>query len=111
MNFETLLNIIKNNTPVDKTDLLIADLILEAERDWIKPLNNLDEFILALEEEIGGETSKINLIKLLARYQVNGFKNSAWNTESIMALLEIFELSENDNLKTIFQDLSGRLSV
>ncbi len=111
MNFENLLNIIENNTFADKKDLLIADLILEAEKDWIKPLNNLDEFIAVLEAEIGGETSKINLVKLLDQYQINGFKNSAWNTESVTALLEIFELVEGNSLKTIFQDLSGRLSL
>lgn len=109
MTFEALYSFLKNKETQSKTDLLIVEKILEAERDWTKPLNNLSEFIIALEAEIGGETSKNNLIKLLGSYQINGFENSPWKTESVTILLEIFELTQENNLNIIFEDLSNRI--
>ena len=110
MTFDTLSETIESKAIGSKIDLLIAEKILEAERDWIEPMNDLDDFIIALETEIGGETSKNNLIMLLDRYQINGFENSAWNTESVAILLEIFELTQENNLKTIFENLSYQIS-
>jgi hypothetical protein len=111
MTFETLFNAVENKTVENKTDLLIAERILEAERDWINPLNDLNEFILALETEIGGKTSKANLITLLERYQKDGFINSAWNTESVTILLEIFDFTKDNSLKTVFENLSKKISA
>jgi hypothetical protein len=111
MTFDNLFDIVEKKTFKNRTDLLIAERILEAERDWIKPLYYLNEFILELENEIGGETSKDNLIKLLNRYQKNGFTNSAWNTESVTILLEIFEFTEDSSLKTIFENLLMKINV
>ena len=111
MTFDTLFDIVENKAVENETDLLIAEKILEAERDWIKPLYDLNEFILVLETEIGGETSKTNLIKLLNRYQKNGFINSAWNTESVTILLEIFEFTEDNCLKTVFENLSKKINA
>jgi hypothetical protein len=111
MTFDILFDIVEKNTFENKTDLLIAKRILEAERDWIKPLYDLNEFILELENEIDGETSKDNLIKLLNSYKKNGFIDSAWNTESVTILLEIFEFTEDSCLKTIFENLSKKINV
>jgi len=111
MTFETLFDTVEKKAVENKTDLLIAERILEAEKDWIKPLYDLNEFILALETEIGGETSKDNLIKLLNRYQKKGFINSAWNTESVTILLEIFEFTEDNCLKTVFENLSKKINA
>ena len=111
MTFDILFDIVEKKAVENKTDLLIAERILEAERDWIKPLYDLNEFILELENEIGGETSKDNLIKLLNSYQKNGFINSAWNTESVTILLEIFEFTEDSCLKTVFENLSKKINT
>ena len=38
MTFDILFDIVEKKAVENKTDLLIAERILEAERDWVKPL-------------------------------------------------------------------------
>lgn len=110
MTFDDLHNALENNQIESDIDKKIVQLILEAERDWIVEMSNLDEFISLLEIEIGDETSKTNLSKLQNQYRINGFKNSAWNAESVYSLQGIFELTEKNVLKEIFTDISNRLN-
>ena len=111
MTFEKLYDLIENNSIRNKTDLLIIEKILEAEGDWIKPLDNLDEFVIALENEIKGETTKTNLERQIVEYTKDGFITSAWNTESITTLIEIFDLTQDENLKTTFKNLQTKISA
>ncbi|MDO6492889.1 hypothetical protein Q4487_16505 [Cellulophaga sp. 3_MG-2023] len=110
MTFDNLFNALENNLIESKTDRQIVERILEAERDWIVPVSDLNEFIELLEKEIGDKVSKSNLSKLQDRYQINGFKNSAWNAESVYSLLEIFELTDSVDLSSVFNDLSNRMN-
>ena len=110
MTFDKLFDALENNQIETKTDRLIVEKILEAERDWIVPISDLNDFISLLEKEIGDKASKSNLSKLQDRYQINGFKNPAWNAESVYSLLEILELTDSDNLNTVFTDLSNRIN-
>ena len=111
MTFEILHNVLENNRIENETDREIIKLILEAERDWNTPIYNLKEFIKRLEDEIGDRASKNNLIKLQNKYQKNGFQNSAWNSESIYSLLDIFKLTETNDLNSIFNNISNQLTM
>ena len=61
-----------------------------------------------LEKEINGETTKKNLEKQLKKYNRNIAKY-AWESESISALLEIFDHTEEPDLRTIFFNLTEKL--
>ncbi|WAC02998.1 hypothetical protein N7U66_05045 [Lacinutrix neustonica] len=110
MTFDNLFDVLENNQIESKTDRQIVERILEAERDWVVPVSDLNQFIDLLEKEIGDKASKSNLSKLQDRYQINGFKNSAWNAESVYSLLEIFELTDSTDLNSVFTDLSNRIN-
>lgn len=109
MTFGKLLEVLESNQINKSSDRAIIERILEAERDWVVPINNLNEFISLLKEEIGDIPTKSNLANLLKKYEKNGFQNSAWNAESICALLEIFELKNSDNLITVFEELKNNI--
>ncbi|MEQ8477913.1 hypothetical protein [Fulvivirga sp.] len=109
MNFKELSEALDTHKIDNERDREITTRILEAERDWDRPITDLDEFIRFLEQEIGGPTTKANLRVLLKRYEANGFINAAWNAESVYALIEIFDYTDSDNLKSIFTDLTKRL--
>ena len=111
MEIDYLFDLIEENKIEDKFDKLIVEKILEAERDWIHPIDDLSDFISQLEEEIGGDTTKENLDKLLKKYSKNGFKNSAWNSESISYLLEIFNWTGYGSLKFVFENLTQKLNT
>lgn len=53
MTFDKLFDALENNQIETKTDRLIVEKILEAERDWIVPISDLNDFISLLEKEIG----------------------------------------------------------
>jgi hypothetical protein len=110
MTFRNLHNALENNQIINKNYKEIVKLILEAERDWVVPVSNLDEFNSLIEDEIGGIATENNLSKLQKKYLENGFANSAWNTESICSLLEIFKLTKTENLKTLFTELSNKIN-
>lgn len=110
MTFDDLFTALETNQIESKSDRRIVEKILEAERDWNVPISDLNEFIGLLEREIGDKASESNLIKLRDRYQINGFRNSVWNTESVYSLLEIFEITDSSDLRTIFNGLTNRLN-
>ena len=110
MTFDKLYNLLEENLIDVNKDRLIAEKIIEAETDWVDSLTEFDDFIEILEKEIGGETTKSNLKKLLAKYSPNGLPTSTWNSESVYALIEIFDLTGFSTLRKVFEDLSNRLN-
>jgi len=110
MTFDNLFDALENNQIESKTDRLIVEKVLEAERDWAVPVSTLNDFLELLEKEIGERATKDNLSKLQDRYQINGFKNSAWNAESVYSLQEIFDLTDLDDLNSVFTELSKRIN-
>ncbi len=61
LTFDKLFDLIEENRFVNESDKKIAEKILEAENDWgdWKTLvNNLNEFIIVLEKEVGGTVTK-----------------------------------------------------
>jgi len=111
MKIDDLFDLLDNNKIENKFDKLIAERIIEAERDWKDPINDLEEFISLLEKEIGSETTKKNLEILLKKYNKNVLTNSSWNSESICYLIDIFEWTGYSNLKLAFENLSNRLKL
>ena len=109
--FDNLFILVEENLLENETDKKIAEKILQAENDWgdwKTSVNNLNEFILTLESEINGITSKSNLERLLNRYNEN-LSKFAWEAESICSLLEIFELTNETELRNVFYALSLKL--
>ena len=104
LTFDKLIDLIEENRFENNTYKKIAEKILDAQRDWKTSVNNLNEFITALEKEIGGTATKTGLNKLLKKYDRNITQN-AWKAESVSSLLEIFELTKEINLRKIFNEL------
>ncbi|WP_299212658.1 hypothetical protein [uncultured Aquimarina sp.] len=110
LTFDKLFDLVEENRFENKTDKKIAEKILEAENDWgdwKTSVNNLNEFILVLEKEINGITTQSNLEKLLNRYNQN-LSKYAWESESLCSLLEIFELTKESELGTIFFKIANK---
>ena len=107
LTFDKLFDLVEENRFENETDRKIAEKILEAENDWgdwKTSVKNLNEFIIALEKEVGGTVTKTSLNKLLKRYNRNIAQN-AWEAESVCSLLEIFEFTKEVNLRKIFNEL------
>jgi hypothetical protein len=90
-------------------DRQIADLILAAETDWIITVYNLNDFLVILERESNGDTTRDNLEKLLQKYN-SRIERHSWESESLSTLLHIFDLVEGKTLRQIFFDFSKRVS-
>ena len=108
MTFDKLFDLIEDDRFENETDKKIAKKILEAENDWgdwKTSVNDLNEFILVLENAINGKTTQSNLEKLLHKYNRN-LSKYAWETESLCSLLEIFELTEERELRKIFSNIA-----
>ena len=113
MTFEKLFDLIEDDRFDNETDKKIAKKILEAENDWgdwKTSVNNLNEFILVLEKEINGITTQSNLEKLLNRYNRN-LSKYAWEAESLCSLIEIFELTEESELRNIFSNIANKNKI
>ena len=82
--------------------------ILEAERDWRISLESLNDFITILEKEVGGIVNKTSLNKLLKKYNRN-IAQYAWESESVSYLLDIFELTNETELRNIFNKLTEKV--
>ena len=107
LTFDKLFDLVEENRFENETDRKISEKILEAENDWgdwKTSVKNLNEFIIALEKEVGGTVTKTSLNKLLKRYNRNIAQN-AWEAESVCSLLEIFEFTKEVNLRKIFNEL------
>lgn len=111
LTFNKLFDLVEENRFVNVSDKKIAEKILEAENDWgdwKTSVKNLNEFILVLENEVGGVVTKISLNKLLKKYNQNITQN-AWEAESVCSLLEIFEFTKEIELRKIFNELTEKI--
>ncbi|MCF8277300.1 MAG: hypothetical protein K9J17_11250 [Flavobacteriales bacterium] len=108
LTFDELYDKFYDGQIVDETDKQIAEKILDAQRDWTISIQSLNDFLVVLEEEIDGDTTKSNLTKLLKRYNKDVLKY-AWKAESVSYLLEIFSMTDKSNLRTIFCELEEKL--
>ena len=110
LTFDKLFDLVEENRFVNETDRKIAEKILEVENDWgdwKTSVKSLNEFIIALEKEVGGIATKTSLNKLLKKYNRNIAQN-AWKAETVCSLLEIFELTKETELKKIFNNLTEK---
>jgi len=109
LTFDKLFDLIEEKKFENENDRKIAEKILEAERDWRISMESLNDFIIILEKETAGSVTKKSLNKLLKKYNQNVAKY-AWEAESVCYLLEIFELTDLEDLRLIFTDLSNRIN-
>lgn len=109
LTFDKLFDLIEEKQFTNETDKKIAEKILEAERDWRISQESLNDFIIILEKETGGSVTKKSLSKLLKKYNQN-IAQYAWEAESVCYLLEIFELTDLEDLRLVFTDLSNRIN-
>jgi hypothetical protein len=110
LTFDKLFDFVEENRFVNETDRKIAEKILEVENDWgdwKTSVKSLNEFIIALEKEVGGIATKTSLNKLLKKYNRNIAQN-AWKAETVCSLLEIFELTKETELRKIFNNLTEK---
>jgi hypothetical protein len=110
LTFDKLFDLVEENRFVNETDRKIAEKILEVENDWgdwKTSVKSLNEFIIALEKEVGGIATKTSLNKLLKKYNRNIAQN-AWKAETVCSLLEIFELTKETELRKIFNNLTEK---
>jgi hypothetical protein len=110
LTFDKLFDLVEENRFSSETDRKIAEKILEAENDWgdwKTSVKNLNEFIIALEKEIGGTATKTSLNKLLEKYNRNIAQNT-WRAETVCSLLEIFKLTKETELRKIFNNLTEK---
>ncbi len=103
LTFEKLFDLVEENYFKNEIDQKIATKILEAENDWPTSIQSLNDFILILEREIGGKVTQTSLNYLISKYNQN--LKYSWEGESVCTLLEIFELTEEVELKKIFNNL------
>jgi hypothetical protein len=108
LTIDELNDLFENGDIKNPTDKRIAELILDAERDWVFTIHNLNDFLVILEREIDGEATKENLNKLLDKYNARIEKYS-WESESINSLIQIFDLTGDNNLRKIFWDFFNRI--
>ena len=107
MTFDKLVELIEENRFRNKNDRKIAIKIIEAERDWRISFDTLNEFIIELEKEADGIVTKSSLKKLLNKYKENISRN-AWEMESVTYLIDIFELTNETELRKIIINLSAQ---
>jgi len=113
LTFDKLFDLVEGNRFINEADRKIAEKILEAENDWgdwKTSVKNLNEFIIALEKEVHGTVTKTSLNKLLKKYNRNIAQN-AWEAETVCSLLEIFKLTEENELRKIFNKLTENLKT
>ncbi|MFI1770235.1 hypothetical protein [Thalassobellus citreus] len=110
MTFDKLFDLIEENQFENETDRKIAEKILEAERDWRISLDSLNDFIIILEKEVGGNVTRTSLNKLLEKYNRN-IAQYAWEAESVCYLLDIFELTRETELRKIINNLTEKVKA
>ena len=102
---EQLEDLIEKGIIVDENDYRIVYLIIHSARDWPKHVENLDDFIVKLENEIHGELNVLQMNGLLVKYN-RDLSKFAWESESISYLLDIFKYTKELDLKLVFKSLS-----
>ena len=110
LTFDELHDLIEENRIEKETDKRIAEKILEAERDWRISFETVNEFISVLEKAVNGTVTKSSLNKLLKRYKQNILQN-AWEMESVSYLLDIFELTNETELRKILINLTEKVKT
>ncbi len=110
LTFDKLFDLLEENQFENETDKKIAQKIIEAERDWKTSVNDLNEFINVLEKEVEGTVTNVSLNKLLKKHNRNLSKN-AWESESICSLLEIFEFTQEHDLRKIFKEILEKVKI
>ncbi|MFZ3576271.1 hypothetical protein [Tenacibaculum finnmarkense] len=110
LTFDKLFDLVEENRFTNESDKKIAEKILEAENDWgdwKTSVKNLNEFIVVLEKEVGGTVTKTSLNKLLKKYNRNIAQNM-WEAETVCSLLEIFDFTQETELRKIFNELTEK---
>ncbi|WP_064967468.1 hypothetical protein [Tenacibaculum ovolyticum] len=69
MTFDNLFDALENNQIESKTDRQIIERILEAERDWIVQVSDLNQFINLLEKKL-----EIKRLKVICQNCRTGIK-------------------------------------
>tara|TARA_R110001583_G_scaffold160458_1_gene312358 strand:- start:6 stop:374 length:369 start_codon:yes stop_codon:yes gene_type:complete len=113
LTFDKLFDLVEENRFENESDKKIAKKILEAENDWgdwKTSVKNLNEFIIALEKEVGGTVTKTSLNKLLKKYNRNIAQNM-WESETVCSLLEIFDFTQETELRKIFNELTEKVKT
>ena len=113
LTFDKLFDLIEENRFVNESDKKIAEKILEAENDWgdwKTSVKNLNDFIIALEKEVGGTVTKSSLNELLKKYNRNIAQNT-WEAESVCSLLEIFDFTQEIELRKVFNELTKKVKT
>lgn len=110
LTFNDLFDLIESKQIENKNHNIIAELIIQAERDWIIEVENLNDFLIILEKEVGGELNAMNLKRLLESYNQNLSKYS-WEAESVSYLMDIFNYTREKDLKKIFNSLSEQIKI
>jgi len=113
LTFDRLIDLTDESGIYDQNDLKIIECILDAQNDWGEtqnPVNSLNDFLMALEKEIGGNVTKKSLKKLLSKYHRNISQNM-WEAESVSSLLQVFELTDRTDLNLIFTDLTRKVTI
>ncbi|MDO3695222.1 hypothetical protein QVZ41_10235 [Wenyingzhuangia sp. chi5] len=110
MTFDKLFDLIEENQFENETDRKIAEKIIKAERDWRISLDSLNDFIIILEKEVGGNVTKTSLNKLLKKYNRN-IAQYTWEAESVCYLLDIFDLTKETELRNIFNKLTEKVKT
>ena len=113
LTYDKLFDIIQGNRFINKVDKKIAEKILEVENDfgdWKTSVKNWNKFILLLEKEINGKTTKLHLEKLLIQHKEN-LSKFTWETETSCSLLKVFELTNKTELREVFHKLIKKLKA
>ena len=76
LTFDELFDLIEENI-LNENEKLIAEKIIDSERDWRTQSETLNDFITELEHEIGEPITKISLNRLMSVYKRNILK-FAW---------------------------------
>ncbi len=108
LTFDELYDLLENQKITDNIDIQIAEKVIAAETDWIITIHSLNDFLVVLEKEIDGKTTKSNLEKLLKKYNSNLQKYS-WEAESVSQLLDLFDFRDGSDLRNIFFSLTERI--
>lgn len=93
-------------TTIDKDLVHCIEAIIAAENDWPESLEFFDEFILAVEEYIRGETTWKNIENFC---QLSSGTNDIWKSESICMLVDAFKYGQGESLKEILTKIASTL--
>jgi hypothetical protein len=109
MTFDDIRNLIDDKRiGIDQRTKLALERIVQAESDWITEVKNLDDFIGIIENEVFGESSKVNVSKRLKQFEADIVGNS-WEAESFTSVMEVFEYDQSKTLKEIFEEIINGL--